>query len=477
MWVIAIEGIDGTGKTTLWNNLKELMPSYVTFTTSPDPYGPLRDEIRKRIHSDKRKAIEEGYLFAADRIIQYNRLKEADVEWVITDRSTLSSMAYQGASCTPPELHFIETLFSKVPMLPNFVIYLDAEADDPRILERLKSRGSIDGMESTEYQKAVSHEYRSLLENWSHKKLSPFEESPKTTALIAERAIRSFIARQLKTDIAVDEITDDLITHDLLAWGPCLETGTVGKANFEAMIDICVDMCAPYVVASDHLENKSILFDSNELTEAQLKGITAILKRLDDYILINEDFLTRVEDEILDEYMPGFISKFYEELAERFDNHNDLSYENYPWLWYTATDWCFNMGYEWHHLHPTIPASSWEDAVNMAAMMLHMFDTHEKIKSGEYTYVEDDHGWWKIDQFEIRPTYIWKGIKPGYRFNNKDQCLVSDPEDSWFLKMKAISENVFEFEEQYCYDTIHFFFKNCTEEEAGFIREGVKAFT
>lgn len=442
MKVIAIEGIDGTGKTTLWNNLQDRLPSYIHFMTSPDPEGPLREVIRERIHSEKRNAIEEGYLFAADRVIQYNRLKEAGIDWVITDRSTLSSLAYQGASCTPAERGFIQTLFSKVPMFPDFVIYLDAEADDPRILERLKSRGTIDGMENTEYQKAVAQEYKSLLPIGPYCKLSPFEEMPMTTAIIAERKIRDFIASTLTTQVNVRNVPDGALTHDLLAWGPELDVGTIGKANVEALTDICIDTLTPMILSVDYLHNTALHFYMENLHPKKQEMITGIINRLDDYPLINEDVLSRVEQEILDEYVPDLIGEFYYEVSKEFDERQDLTYDYYPWLWHTATDWCFNMGYEWHKLVPSVPKSEWRDAVNMAANMFEFYDTHKNVKIGEYIYVQDTHGWWRVDQFEMRPACVVVGT------------LTND--------MVEIDKDIYLAE--------------ATPEETEFINQGVKAF-
>lgn len=97
--LISIEGIDGSGKTTLINSLKEMYPEYI-YTTEPNNDTWLGEVVRKSISSDDPTVPQTSILFLflaehanhVDSIIKPN-LKDGNN--IICDRYIDSRYAYQ----------------------------------------------------------------------------------------------------------------------------------------------------------------------------------------------------------------------------------------------------------------------------------------------------------------------------------------------------------------------------------------------
>ena len=99
---IAIEGIDGSGKSTFLDTLvKELDKKNVDFTTLREPgHGQIGEKIRDLLLSNEYSVSQrtEALLFAANRAqLSEDVIKPAlsSGKWVFSDRTVISSLAYQ----------------------------------------------------------------------------------------------------------------------------------------------------------------------------------------------------------------------------------------------------------------------------------------------------------------------------------------------------------------------------------------------
>ena len=99
---IAIEGIDGSGKSTFLDALvKELDRKKVDFTTLREPgHGQIGEKIRDLLLSNEYSVSQrtEALLFAANRAqLSEDVIKPAlsSGKWVFSDRTVISSLAYQ----------------------------------------------------------------------------------------------------------------------------------------------------------------------------------------------------------------------------------------------------------------------------------------------------------------------------------------------------------------------------------------------
>ena len=162
-FLICIEGIDASGKTT---QAKLLVKNLTTrgyeavYTTEPSKgfYGQILRE--KILQGEKRvPAIFEALLFAVDRLDHVEKeIKPALMRGkiVISDRYVYSSIAYQGAAGL--DLKWIEEI-NKWALKPDLAIYLDVPAEV--VIKRIKRKRSV--METLQNQKKVREVYLRLV--------------------------------------------------------------------------------------------------------------------------------------------------------------------------------------------------------------------------------------------------------------------------------------------------------------------------
>ena len=132
---LVLEGIDGSGKTTIAHKLKEKYErrgKHVLITREPTDYE-LGKYIRKYLNtvtSRERDPVFEALIFAADRALHIRRRILPHIErgyLVISDRYFYSSLAYQSIN----GIDFSWVLeVNKYMLIPNLAIFLDVTPDD-----------------------------------------------------------------------------------------------------------------------------------------------------------------------------------------------------------------------------------------------------------------------------------------------------------------------------------------------------------
>jgi len=163
---IVVEGIDGTGKTTLarniYNRLKNKgFPAILTFEPTDGPWGRM---LRRSFSAPGRLTPEEELeLFLKDRKEHVKKIIRPSLEQekiVVCDRYYFSTMAYQGAIGLDPEaIRKTNETFAPMPDLV-LLLELDPEAAIKRIKE---SRGEVpDNFEQLEYLKKVAGVFKNL---------------------------------------------------------------------------------------------------------------------------------------------------------------------------------------------------------------------------------------------------------------------------------------------------------------------------
>ena len=159
---IVLEGIDGSGKTTLARGLKSQLESVkgweVVLTAEPTA-GPVGSLLREeRIDSPRAEAM----LFIADRACHTDAIRKLTEEGktVICDRYYASTLAYQSASGSGPVLDYdlLVRMNESVTMEPDITMLLDI---DPEVSGgRVDSRGEQKSkFERLEFQKRVRDNY------------------------------------------------------------------------------------------------------------------------------------------------------------------------------------------------------------------------------------------------------------------------------------------------------------------------------
>ena len=165
--LVTLEGLDGSGKTTVWEALHERYPDAV-FTREPTNswYG---DAVYRSIEDDDADPLAELFLYTADHADHLSRVIEPALErgdLVISDRYSDSRFAYQGATLEAADGHgladpleYVVDVHRPFSIEPDLTIYLDL---DP---ETAAARaGTTNKFERAEYLASVRDNYERLLE-------------------------------------------------------------------------------------------------------------------------------------------------------------------------------------------------------------------------------------------------------------------------------------------------------------------------
>jgi dTMP kinase len=175
---ITVEGIEGTGKSTQFDFLTDQIEQrgHTVFRTREPGGTPMAERVRRillDIDQEPIPEIAELLLFFASRSLH---LQNAIVpalargEWVLCDRFTDTSRAYQGSG-RGLDMAQIETLADWVQgdIEPDLTILLDAPAEIG--LERAKMRGDADRMDSQalEFYQQAQQSYLTLAERFSER--------------------------------------------------------------------------------------------------------------------------------------------------------------------------------------------------------------------------------------------------------------------------------------------------------------------
>ena len=177
--VIALEGQDGTGKSTVINAITgyfdEMGLDYINAREpgSTDIGEKIRDILADKANKDMDYHTE-ALLFAASRSELYDKVIKPNVRKgtsVILDRFLLSSLAYQGIvrGLGVDEVMKINDFFLEG-FRPDLTILMDMDAK--KSYERLKKLGELDRIESLgeDFQEKVHLAYLKLYEE-NHMKL------------------------------------------------------------------------------------------------------------------------------------------------------------------------------------------------------------------------------------------------------------------------------------------------------------------
>jgi len=168
---ISVEGNEGVGKTTVMNFIKDLLQkNSCSYVATREPGGTeIAEKIRQLLlehHSEKMADDAELLLLFAGRAQHIESVIKpalAKGEWVITDRFTDASYAYQGGARGIP-LSRIEALAKWVQgdLWPSLTFLLDAPVDVA--MQRVSNRGKKDRieLEKIEFFEKVRQSYLDL---------------------------------------------------------------------------------------------------------------------------------------------------------------------------------------------------------------------------------------------------------------------------------------------------------------------------
>ncbi|MBP1900979.1 dTMP kinase [Halorubrum trapanicum] len=164
--LITLEGLDGSGKTTVWEALHDVY-SDATFTREPTNswYG---DAVYRSLSDPDADPLAELFLYTADHANHLSETVEpalADGDLVISDRYSDSRFAYQGATLARADvdierpLEYVRGVHAAFSRPPDATIYLDL---DPKTAA--ERAGRTDKFERDGYLAAVGENYERLID-------------------------------------------------------------------------------------------------------------------------------------------------------------------------------------------------------------------------------------------------------------------------------------------------------------------------
>lgn len=154
---LAVEGIDGMGKTTVVKHIEEKFG----FARVKEPSDGI---IGQAIHNNDWLPLTDFYLFFADRS---EALSSIDFNGhTVTDRSLYSSYAYQGVKLEnlfrsrDKYFDFFMSIARTLPRLPTHVIIIHGNVSES--VDRVNKRGTASRFEKLEYLKKVQEFFLDL---------------------------------------------------------------------------------------------------------------------------------------------------------------------------------------------------------------------------------------------------------------------------------------------------------------------------
>src|SRR5690554_5646044 len=154
---ITFEGTEGVGKSTQLQNAADTLTSlWIDVVVTREPGGtPMAEKIRELLLAPREEPVHETtellLMFAARAQHLHNRILPALAagKWVLCDRFTDATFAYQGGGRGVPEerIALLETLVQE-DVRPDHVVLLDAPVETG--MARAKKRGELDRFEQEE---------------------------------------------------------------------------------------------------------------------------------------------------------------------------------------------------------------------------------------------------------------------------------------------------------------------------------------
>jgi len=163
--LLTLEGLDGSGKTTVWERLRADAAVEATFTREPTDswYG---ESVQRSIDDDEADSLAELFLYTADHaahLADTVRPALADGDLVVSDRYSYSRYAYQGATLADNDwfddpLAYVRGVHEPWTRVPDTTVYLNIDAETAA-----RRSGATNKFETADYLADVRENYERLI--------------------------------------------------------------------------------------------------------------------------------------------------------------------------------------------------------------------------------------------------------------------------------------------------------------------------
>ncbi|WP_318568344.1 dTMP kinase [Salinigranum marinum] len=165
--LVTLEGLDGSGKTTAWESLRDEFEAVFTREPTDSWYG---DAVLRSIRDDDADPLAELFLFTADHADHLARVVRpalADGESVVSDRFSDSRYAYQAATLAAYDslavddpLEYVRGVHEPFSRTPDLTVYLAVGPETAA-----ERAGKTNKLERVAYLRRVAENYERLIDD------------------------------------------------------------------------------------------------------------------------------------------------------------------------------------------------------------------------------------------------------------------------------------------------------------------------
>ena len=202
MPLLSLEGLDGSGKSTVIDAIQEEYDDVIT-TAEPSElqYGQL---VRERLSQDDSNEMIDFYLFMADRISHINDIikpAEKEGKLVVSDRYSDSTRAYQPVALTGEDKpfdsvwnakHYVQYVMTPWEYEPHLTIYIDISVETA-----LQRCNESEKYEKRQFLEQVHENYKGLVQAEERIFAIDGEQPPEDVAESAIDVIESELSHNL----------------------------------------------------------------------------------------------------------------------------------------------------------------------------------------------------------------------------------------------------------------------------------------
>ncbi len=160
---VVLEGIDGTGKTTIIKMLAESLSKkgHKVFITQEPTRTWLGSDVRRAIEEEK-NGYTQALLFFADRAEHVKELSGHSQDIILCDRYVYSTFAYQGAQLEKHmglqnALKWLESVYEPMRLDPDLVFLIKVDPEEG--MRRIYGREKKEKFEKVEFLRRVQEIY------------------------------------------------------------------------------------------------------------------------------------------------------------------------------------------------------------------------------------------------------------------------------------------------------------------------------
>ncbi len=170
MMFIVLEGVDGTGKTTIARKLAERLAGmgHDVFLTQEPTRTWLGEDVRRAIEEEK-NGMTQALLFFADRAEHVEELRRNSDRIIICDRYVYSTFAYQSVQLEREmgierAIEWFEKIYEPMRFDPELVFLITVEPEEG--IRRIYGREKKEKFEKVEFLRKVQDVFINLADRY-----------------------------------------------------------------------------------------------------------------------------------------------------------------------------------------------------------------------------------------------------------------------------------------------------------------------